>query len=797
DEQQQEEEELQKLQELARKRREAMEAARALARGSEINITRRSRSKQEQQDENAIADGGIKVEVKKERRKMKMKRKRFTGKMKFRCPNVGCDRTYLYKGNVCRHVRFECGIDPHYRCVYCDYNLTNILVIEMPSHMRARQRIDTEDENDEIDVVKVDEEPINDNFNAKKTSHQLELEHAKNLNDDIFNSMRKASLDDQLNHVESLKRQENTNQTKVSATYDLKRFNSCFVKLEVPMIDFALKSAHEQCLTDEPRDPLANGDELDPVGTEMNNNNHGFETAKKRKGGSTKKKSKTKKDSCRCRSLKLKHFPYKKKCFRLHDFGCVYCDFSSISSNDGRLLKHIRERHPNRNIYCKARITFCSLFMRSVKEFRRANKGQFNQQSFHCSKCPSSHRTEDNLQRHMSECGKRFACVWCNYSSYKAVIINGDIDIKEEFEDYHGYFSPNSQTSEFLPSHHAITEYRENPMSSIEVLDATSISLKVMDQLSCNQYNILQNPLSDFRRQKISKNQFWDPSKALHQVIIDNCRPTNAVATVLDSRELGNEIGEDCENKTQPNGIHPKMIRRVPPPEHELLKPVSFKLLDNCQKRKRGRPRKEFNPLLQLLPVAPVLPDPNVVKRKRGRPRKSESLQTSCLEEQPEENFEVSDIESQPKRPIYADMALVAEAEKRTSNNNSDDGFQGFQNEDLQKSLRYLQKWDLVMIHKLSKKKNMKRDLFLKKKSSRFPCKKCSKEFSEKRDLFKHSKFCGAKVEKIYGCPYCKSYRNRYPFNIYSHIRRYHPTCRIFCLDSSSGKHPRENGAAK
>ncbi|OXU25905.1 hypothetical protein TSAR_011810 [Trichomalopsis sarcophagae] len=40
---------------------------------------------------------------------------------KFACPNYGCSRLYLKKESLGRHLKFECGIEPRFKCGHCDY----------------------------------------------------------------------------------------------------------------------------------------------------------------------------------------------------------------------------------------------------------------------------------------------------------------------------------------------------------------------------------------------------------------------------------------------------------------------------------------------------------------------------------------------------------------------------------------------------------------------------------------------------------------------------------------------------
>lgn len=40
---------------------------------------------------------------------------------KFECPNFGCSRCYAKKASLSRHLKFECGIEPRFKCGHCDY----------------------------------------------------------------------------------------------------------------------------------------------------------------------------------------------------------------------------------------------------------------------------------------------------------------------------------------------------------------------------------------------------------------------------------------------------------------------------------------------------------------------------------------------------------------------------------------------------------------------------------------------------------------------------------------------------
>ncbi|XP_039284550.1 longitudinals lacking protein, isoforms A/B/D/L-like isoform X1 [Nilaparvata lugens] len=39
---------------------------------------------------------------------------------KFYCPN-NCGRSYNNKGNLNRHLRYECGVEPQFQCDQCSY----------------------------------------------------------------------------------------------------------------------------------------------------------------------------------------------------------------------------------------------------------------------------------------------------------------------------------------------------------------------------------------------------------------------------------------------------------------------------------------------------------------------------------------------------------------------------------------------------------------------------------------------------------------------------------------------------
>ena len=37
------------------------------------------------------------------------------------CPTEGCNRYFSWKNNLTWHLRHSCGIEPRYKCPYCDY----------------------------------------------------------------------------------------------------------------------------------------------------------------------------------------------------------------------------------------------------------------------------------------------------------------------------------------------------------------------------------------------------------------------------------------------------------------------------------------------------------------------------------------------------------------------------------------------------------------------------------------------------------------------------------------------------
>ncbi|KAG7205703.1 hypothetical protein KM043_007652 [Ampulex compressa] len=40
---------------------------------------------------------------------------------KFVCPNRDCGRIFNWKRNLTRHLKYECGLQPRFKCPYCEY----------------------------------------------------------------------------------------------------------------------------------------------------------------------------------------------------------------------------------------------------------------------------------------------------------------------------------------------------------------------------------------------------------------------------------------------------------------------------------------------------------------------------------------------------------------------------------------------------------------------------------------------------------------------------------------------------
>ncbi|KAL6263990.1 hypothetical protein P5V15_004071 [Pogonomyrmex californicus] len=41
---------------------------------------------------------------------------------RFSCPNHNCGRAFNWKRNLTRHLKYECGRQPRFKCPYCDYH---------------------------------------------------------------------------------------------------------------------------------------------------------------------------------------------------------------------------------------------------------------------------------------------------------------------------------------------------------------------------------------------------------------------------------------------------------------------------------------------------------------------------------------------------------------------------------------------------------------------------------------------------------------------------------------------------
>ena len=52
----------------------------------------------------------------------------------FQCTK--CDKSYRYKKNMIRHIRFECGKDPQFQCPYCPHQTKQ--KSSMQTHIRNR-----------------------------------------------------------------------------------------------------------------------------------------------------------------------------------------------------------------------------------------------------------------------------------------------------------------------------------------------------------------------------------------------------------------------------------------------------------------------------------------------------------------------------------------------------------------------------------------------------------------------------------------------------------------------------------
>lgn len=39
----------------------------------------------------------------------------------FACPTHNCSKTFSWKGNLSRHLRYECNVQPRFQCPHCQY----------------------------------------------------------------------------------------------------------------------------------------------------------------------------------------------------------------------------------------------------------------------------------------------------------------------------------------------------------------------------------------------------------------------------------------------------------------------------------------------------------------------------------------------------------------------------------------------------------------------------------------------------------------------------------------------------
>ena len=42
-------------------------------------------------------------------------------KESFKCPSQGCDRVYMYKTSLNRHLQYECQVPPKFKCQFCPH----------------------------------------------------------------------------------------------------------------------------------------------------------------------------------------------------------------------------------------------------------------------------------------------------------------------------------------------------------------------------------------------------------------------------------------------------------------------------------------------------------------------------------------------------------------------------------------------------------------------------------------------------------------------------------------------------
>ncbi|EFN84257.1 Zinc finger protein 64-like protein, isoforms 1 and 2 [Harpegnathos saltator] len=51
----------------------------------------------------------------------KFQRSNDDDRIRFSCPNYNCSRAFSWKRNLTRHLKYECGLQPRFKCPYCDY----------------------------------------------------------------------------------------------------------------------------------------------------------------------------------------------------------------------------------------------------------------------------------------------------------------------------------------------------------------------------------------------------------------------------------------------------------------------------------------------------------------------------------------------------------------------------------------------------------------------------------------------------------------------------------------------------
>lgn len=39
---------------------------------------------------------------------------------KYTCPNYNCDREYVHRPSLLKHLKFECGVSPKFHCQICN-----------------------------------------------------------------------------------------------------------------------------------------------------------------------------------------------------------------------------------------------------------------------------------------------------------------------------------------------------------------------------------------------------------------------------------------------------------------------------------------------------------------------------------------------------------------------------------------------------------------------------------------------------------------------------------------------------